>query len=159
MGGGKEGEGGGCTRDGVKVVWILCCQCSCGLCIERIFCQKESVGGGKEGEGGDCSTRNGVSVVWVLCSCGLECPRTFCQKGSVGGKEGKRGVGVGEVGGVRKVGREGVGRKQGYICALSLDLLCEKYESAHRSKDPSAIKSLDYFMKKKTDQFNNSINS
>jgi hypothetical protein len=39
-----------------------------------------------------------------------------------------------------------------------LELLCEKYEYAHRSLDSSAIKSLDYFMKKKTDQFNNSMN-
>ena len=46
-----------------------------------------------------------------------------------------------------------------YFDIIFLDLVREKFEAAHRSSDPTAIKTLDYFMKKKTDHFNNSINT
>ncbi len=42
---------------------------------------------------------------------------------------------------------------------VCLELISKKYEMAHRSTDPNAIKMLDYFMKKKTDHYNNSINT
>lgn len=41
---------------------------------------------------------------------------------------------------------------------ISDPLRC-KYEAVHRSSDPTLMKSLDYYMKRKTDQFNNSINA
>ena len=39
------------------------------------------------------------------------------------------------------------------------DELRVKYESAHRSNTSNGIKAMDYFMKKKTDHFNNAINT
>ena len=34
----------------------------------------------------------------------------------------------------------------------------EKYEAAHHCRDSTALKTLDFFMKKKTDQYTNIIN-
>ena len=46
-----------------------------------------------------------------------------------------------------------------YVFLIFLELISKKYEMAHRSTDPNAMKMLDYFMKKKTDHYNNSINT
>ena len=45
------------------------------------------------------------------------------------------------------------------FCVFCSEELCGKYEEAHHHADPTLIKSLDYFMKKKTDHFNNAINT
>ena len=39
------------------------------------------------------------------------------------------------------------------------EVFTEKYESFHRSKDQTGIKTLDYFVKKQTDHYNNFINT
>ena len=46
-----------------------------------------------------------------------------------------------------------------FFFILLLALLNDKYEAAHRSVDGVGIKALDYFVKKKTDHFNNLINA
>lgn len=42
---------------------------------------------------------------------------------------------------------------------LVIDLICEKYEGVHHSLDGSGMKVLDFFVKKRTDHFNNQINT
>ena len=37
--------------------------------------------------------------------------------------------------------------------------IVEKYEEAHRSQDGMGIKTLDFYVKKKTDHYNNLINT
>ncbi len=39
------------------------------------------------------------------------------------------------------------------------ELFSQKYEALHRSKDQTGVKTLDYFIKKQTDHYNNSINT
>ena len=46
------------------------------------------------------------------------------------------------------------------ICVYAcIELVKEKYEEAHRSKDVAGIKTLDFCIKKKTDHYNNVINA
>ena len=42
---------------------------------------------------------------------------------------------------------------------LTVELIVEKYKEIHRSQDGLGIKTLDFYVKKKTDHYNNLINT
>lgn len=46
-----------------------------------------------------------------------------------------------------------------YTIMKFLEQISEKYEEVHRSQDGVGIKTLDFFVKKKTDHYNNLINT
>ena len=49
--------------------------------------------------------------------------------------------------------------KPSFLLDCCLELISEKYEEVHRSQDGLGIKTLDFFVKKKTDHYNNLINT